>query len=71
MSMPRFTNAFRGMIRGEQMPELCAAACISLMGSAMLGVTEGVFEGLTGRPFTPLADAKAYLSKLNIDLKKS
>lgn len=71
MSVPRFANAFRGMICGEQMPELCAAYCISLIGSVMIGVTQGAVEGLTGRPFTPFADAKACLSGFHFDNDKT
>ena len=71
MSVPRFANAFRGMIRGEQMPELCAAYSVSLVGSIVLGITEGVAEGVTGRPFTPTADMRDYVNKAIIEVKKS
>lgn len=70
MSVPRFANAFRGMIRGDQTPELCAAACFGFLAAYVSGCAQGAIEAVTERPFTPIADAKAYLSKLNIEFKK-
>lgn len=49
MSLPRFTRAFKGMLRGEQYPELCASLCVIAAGSYVVGFTRGVMEYVSGK----------------------